>query len=286
MSFEEISKPAERFSRWESLTRCCLCESEQIDRKFFPDIWICRACFLLFRNPRPSQIDIISSYDTGVTYAVWQKEIDLRTMLWRKRLNILLRYKRSGTLLDVGTGDGFFLDFARTFFTVDATEVSETGAAYARSRGYSPAIGDICRLNILERHYAVITLWHVLEHLPFPGAALHALARSLKRDGILVIAVPNESGSLIKHRLTGAKGSPFGFLEWGREIHLTHFTPPVLSNFLSSNGFRILEAGVDDVHLERIVKTLWAHYGNRLLNALLKLQFDRAMYFVCRLDGN
>lgn len=286
MNFEEISKPGERFIRWESLTRCCLCESEQIARKFFPDIWVCRSCSLLFRNPRPSQMDIISSYDAGVTYASWQKELDVRTMLWKKRLSILLHYKRSGTLLDVGTGDGFFLDFAGNFFSVDATEVSETGAAYVCSRGYSPAIGDICRLDIFERHYDVITLWHVLEHLPFPGAALRTVARSLKCDGFLVIAVPNESASLIKHRLTGAKGSPFGFLEWGREIHMTHFTPPVLSNFLSTNGFRILEAGIDDVHLERTVKTVCAYYGNRLLNALFKLQFDKAMYFVCRLDGN
>jgi 2-polyprenyl-3-methyl-5-hydroxy-6-metoxy-1,4-benzoquinol methylase len=278
-----VTKPARQFSQFESLTCCCLCDSARISRRFFPDIWICKDCSVLFRNPRQVQKEIIDSYDSGILYSAWQKELEVRDFLWKKRLNILLRFKKSGSLLDVGTGDGFFLDFAKESFSVSATEVSENGARYARRKGYSPLIGDISEISFDDgKSYDVITLWHVLEHLPFPGAALRILRKLLSPGGVMIIAVPNEQRSLIVHRLKKAKGTPFGMLNWGTsEIHLTHFTPRVLSRYLLRNGFKILEMDVDDVHLERTWSTTIGLNFNRLLNRVLKVHLDNAMYVVC-----
>jgi SAM-dependent methyltransferase len=272
---------ASGFAEFERLSECCLCGSADIVPRFANGVWKCRRCAILFRNPRPTLRQIVGSYNAGMTYAAWQRESEIRNILWLKRLKVLLRHKTSGRLLDVGTGDGHFLDFARSSFDVDSTEISETGAHYARARGHAPLVGPLLGLTLPEQHYDVVTLWHVLEHLPYPGLAIARLLRLLKPDGILVIAVPNETAPLLRQRFARNEGEPLGRLLWGGEIHLTHFTPAVLRRFLARCGCPILEMGVDDVHVERTFADVAGYYASRVLQALIGKQFDKAMYVVC-----
>jgi SAM-dependent methyltransferase len=239
----------------------------------------------LFRNPRPTLAQIIQSYDAGLTYEAWQRQKEIRDVLWRKRLRIVHRRKRTGRLLDVGTGDGHFVDVAAPSFDVTATEVSETGARYARARGHAPIVGPLLSLGLPQRHFDVITLWHVLEHLPYPGKALGRLLGLLKPDGILVIAVPNETMPLLRHRFQRNEAEPLGRLVWGGEIHLTHFTPAVLRQFLIGMGCSILETGVDDVHVERTLAAVAGYHASRVSQAVFGRQFDKAMYVVCARGG-
>jgi SAM-dependent methyltransferase len=270
------------FSELEKLSECCVCAARNIALRYSHDIWLCSECGVLFRNPRPTLREIVRSYDSGMTYAAWQHEDAVRAKLWAKRLGIILRFKRSGMLLDVGTGDGRFLDFARTHFDLMSTEVSEAGARVARARGYGPLIGTLARLPLPQRHFEVITLWHVLEHLPYPGLALAVLKRALRPGGILVIAVPNETAALLRGRFSRRNSRhPLRPLLWGQEIHLTHFVPSTLRRLLSRVGFRELEMGVDDVHVERTPMRMAGYHFNRLLNSLTGLQADKAMYVVC-----
>jgi len=269
------------FGELERLSECCLCGSREISQRFANGIWECRRCAILFRNPRPTLPQIIKSYDAGQTYAAWQRESEIRGALWRKRLRIVHRYKRAGRLLDIGTGDGHFLDIAKSSFDVAATEVSETGARYARVRGHDPIIGPLLQLALPRQHYDVITLWHVLEHLPYPGKALCRLLDLLKPDGILVIAVPNETMPLLRQKFMRDEAEPLGRLLWGGEIHLTHFTPKVLRRCLARLGCSILEMGVDDVHVERTLASVVGYHASRASQALFGKQFDKAMYAVC-----
>src|SRR5215471_8410057 len=80
----------------EKVLTCPLCESKSFGLRFEPDVCQCMTCDVLFRNPRPTQAAIIRSYDAGVTYSRWQKELDIRDRLWRKRLDLLKKRKRSG----------------------------------------------------------------------------------------------------------------------------------------------------------------------------------------------
>jgi 2-polyprenyl-3-methyl-5-hydroxy-6-metoxy-1,4-benzoquinol methylase len=273
------------FVELEALSECNTCSSRAIAPRYAADLWACADCGVLFRNPRPSFREIVRSYDSGITYAAWQREDGVRARLWAKRLGILLRHKRAGALLDVGTGDGRFLDLARAHFQITSTEVSEAGARHARARGHDPLIGPVLGTALPEGYFDVITMWHVLEHVLYPGQALVALRRALKPDGVLAIAVPNETAPLVLQRLPGRSARhPLGVLAWGHEIHLTHFVPSTLRGLLRRLGFRILEMGVDDVHVERPAATVARYQVNRLLNALAGFQFDKAMYVICTRD--
>lgn len=272
----------EPFTALETLTRCCACDSPAIALRWRHDLWQCGDCGLVFRNPRPVQRDVIASYDAGLTFAAWQAEAVARAPLWQRRLALLRRHCAGGRLLDVGTGDGAFLDVARDHYTAEATEVSEAGARLARERGHAPAVGPLEAIDLPPQRYDAITLWHVLEHLPHPARALHRLAGSLAPGGVLVLAVPNELAPLLRQRLTPSRIDPLGRLGWGEEVHLSHFTPRSLRRLLAACGLRIIASGVDDVHLQRPLHTRLGLQLNRALHALCGVSFDRAMFAVCR----
>jgi SAM-dependent methyltransferase len=51
--------------------------------------------------------------------------------------------------------------------------------------------GDIYSPSLPEGHFDVITLWHVLEHLPDPGCIIRRLILLLKPGGWLLVSLPN-----------------------------------------------------------------------------------------------
>jgi len=237
---------------------------------------------LYFRNPRPSESAVVHHYDTSTTFDRWQQETDVRRYLWYKRLRVLLKYKTTGTLLDVGTGDGFFLPLASQYFETFATEVSKRGAEHIQARGFHHWQGTLNDVDFGARRFDVVTLWHVLEHLHEPSSALNQIRRLLASGGILAVAVPNETLPIWGQRLRRRRGSPFGPFRAGDEIHLVHFLPGVFCDILKSHGFDIIEFGVDDVHLIRGWKEVLSYWTNIGLNTICHWHFDDAMYAICR----
>ena len=95
---------------------------------------------------------------------------------------------------------------------------------------------------------------HVLEHLPDPVKSLQEIHRILKPNGLVFIAVPNDS-------LLGRKGylrytcqkligmrCKLMYPDYVKEgnWHLSHFTPSVLTKALKVSGFSVKERTVDD----------------------------------------
>lgn len=52
-------------------------------------------------------------------------------------------------------------------------------------------LGDIQSYEFSESTFDVIVCWHVLEHLPEPKSALNNFFKSIKKNGLIVIASPN-----------------------------------------------------------------------------------------------
>lgn len=273
-----------------TIDSCPLCKQNIHFRFKERSISYCRSCNFYYLNPRPEQREIIDSYNTSETYNRWQNEQAIRSKLWRKRLDFILKFKKTGLLLDVGTGDGFFLKFASDFFQVNATEISEAGVKIAKNRGFNPFQGSILEMDHSEDlKYDVITLWHVLEHLPDPSAILKQIQYLLKEDGILVIAVPNEFIPLfkLKHGFENIKEGWAKSIR-GMEIHLNYFTPGSLKKYIKRIGFKQVLFKVDDVHIYRSKKVLLFYLVNRLLNRLFRWHAGRAMVLIAKkrdIDG-
>ncbi|MFQ5845829.1 MAG: class I SAM-dependent methyltransferase [Planctomycetota bacterium] len=154
----------------------------------------CPECRLVYIDPLPAAALDPRTYGAAY-YEPWQsrREQRARRLLWRRRLAQVEALARGGALLDVGCGDGLFLQVAREAgWRVEGIEFSPEGARRAAERlGRPVAVGDLARENLLPGPFAVVTLWHVLEHLPQPALMLEAARRRLAPAGLLVAAVPN-----------------------------------------------------------------------------------------------
>jgi len=130
-----------------------------------------------------SHTDGKRSFFEKIYHAVKQKAL-------RDKINLLQQFKPSkGELLDIGAGTGDFLVVAKNNnWNITGIEPSEKAKGIANNKGI-PFTGSI---QDVESHSKdVITMWHVLEHVPDVRLQISELKRVLKEDGVVFIAVPN-----------------------------------------------------------------------------------------------
>lgn len=246
----------------EYLDECNLCKSKNIlsiDNNH--NIFKCCDCGYVFDNPRPTFDEITNFYSKEDKYDLWLMEEKGRNLLWQKRLKMVRKFKNAGTLLDIGTGTGQFLYFARDYFEVEGTEISESAIKIAKEKyGLILKKGQIDDVDFGDRRFDVITLFHVLEHVSNPSKLIEKCNSLLNDQGILIIAVPNEVNSYIKRPIkvlfsilqigkfgkNGIYGLPKLELDGTlSEIHLSHFTVLCLKKFLMTKDFVIVEDTLD-----------------------------------------
>lgn len=93
-------------------------------------------------------------------------------------------------LLDVGCGTGeFLLTCKNNGWNVVGVEPNKNAKKLAETKLEVDIKNDI--LDLGNNQFDVITLWHVLEHVPDLQGYIVKLKQLLKPNGVLVIAVPN-----------------------------------------------------------------------------------------------
>ena len=295
-----ISSTATKSTVTDIVLACNICGSEQIT-KVDPEFNFCRcdSCGYVFDSPRPSFAEINAFYSQAGKYNAWLKEERARDTLWKRRLKKLLRCGAAGRLLDIGAGYGQFLHHAQSFFSeVAGTEISASAIAIAKEKyGFSLLAGRVEDIDLPPESFDTITLFHVLEHVPDPCKLVHRCQTLLRRQGTLAIAVPNDVlawTSRIKKigKQLGLK--PFqkfsprlGISRAGtsHEIHLSHFTPPVLRRLLENSGLHVIEESLDPYCASRGLRLLLdsAYYaGHRILHAALKINRYDTIWMVAR----
>jgi SAM-dependent methyltransferase len=155
-------------------------------------------------------------------------------MLGRKsRLVEKATKKKSGKILDVGTGTGFFLNEMKTHgWQVSGTEKSSDARAFAQKK-FGLKIDEPAQLFQFENdNYDAITLWHVLEHIHRLDENMQTFSSLLKRDGKLIIAVPN-------HTSYDARHYKEYWAAWDVPRHLWHFGPEQMKLFGEKHGFQL-----------------------------------------------
>ena len=98
---------------------------------------------------------------------------------------------KTGSLLDVGCGNGHFISRMRSFgWKVFGIDPDPTAVSYGSKQGLHIRTGIVADLPETER-YDVISLSHVVEHVSDPVALLRECAKRLQPNGRLIIATPN-----------------------------------------------------------------------------------------------
>ncbi len=146
--------------------------------------------------------------------------------LQKKAKLILQQHGEVGSLLDVGAGTGDFLKVAKEKgWQVHGMEPNKNAAKLALEKG----IDLKASLNDFEgKQFDVITLWHVLEHIPNLEETILELAALVKPHGTLIIAVPNFKSFDARHY-----GEFWAAYDVPR--HLWHFSKESMKNLFAEN---------------------------------------------------
>ena len=117
----------------------------------------------------------------------------VRNVSLKRKLKLINSFStESKQLLDIGCGTGDFLETAsKANWKITGVEPN-TNARDIANRKTNNSVFEIEYLAQLNPNsFDVITLWHVLEHLPKLETHIKLLKYLLKPNGTLVVAVPN-----------------------------------------------------------------------------------------------
>ena len=153
---------------------------------------------LLYTHPKPESEKLDSYYEsddyishTDRRRSVFEKVYHfIKSIALKNKLKLINSLQDTkGSILDIGAGTGDFLAVAKSDgWKVSAIEPNPKARKIAESKGI---LFTGATETLPENSFDVITMWHVLEHVPDPEAQLKELKRLLKADGVIVIAVPN-----------------------------------------------------------------------------------------------
>jgi len=262
MSEEKLASPDIPASDFVSAS-CPLCDGERSELfraapdRFSPQagalykIHRCLQCNMIYLNPRPAEKKSGQFYEHAdyLPFASLTSSPSLIARVYERGRRANLRWKRrvvteflqrnndqkaAGKLLDVGCGTGEFLaEMKLAGWQVEGLERNERAVQWARDQQQISVIaGGVEQLADSIQQYDLISLWHVLEHLYRPGPALEILAKRLRADGCLLIAVPNIAG-------VDARVYKSSWVALDAPRHVNHFSLDTLGRLAAKHGLTL-----------------------------------------------
>lgn len=146
-------------------------------------------------------------------------------------------------VVEIGSHTGAFLEAAESWgWRATGLDIGADTSAFARKRGLSVRRECLHRTTLKAGSASAIFLWNCFEQLPDPGETLRDAHGLLKRDGLIVVRVPNLAFYLQQQRRRGmlslAHNNLLGF------PYQLGYTPATLQSTLRRGGFEPI-GGVD-----------------------------------------
>lgn len=207
------------------------------------EIYECHQCGLLFTEPRPSKEKIGEYYKSEEYYSHKENKKGFIPKIYEfvKSINLKHKYKLAtngkniGKLLDIGCGVGDFIHTAeQQRWNCKGIEPSEEAKEIARKRIKAEILSSVELDQIPNETFDVITMWHVLEHVEDLKWQVAQLQRLIKKDGRIVIAVPN-------YKSYDAEYYKEKWAAYDVPRHLNHFNKETLSKIFKTNGLTLVK---------------------------------------------
>ncbi|WP_460956109.1 class I SAM-dependent methyltransferase [Spirosoma litoris] len=237
----------------ETITECPVCGNNQFkpflvcndylvsQQKFA--IQECRRCNFRLTNPRPDansigqyykSEDYVSHNDEGKGLVNTAYRI-VRNYTLRSKLNLINKLNGGkGRLLDVGCGTGAFLENCKNAGWEVMGMEPDTDARAVAQKKLQVEIKPNLNALVGEKPFDIISLWHVLEHIPNVNEVIPQLHKLLAKTGTLLIAVPN-SDSYDAHYFKEY------WAAYDVPRHLYHFTPTTIKPLFQKHGFALVD---------------------------------------------
>lgn len=157
-------------------------------------------------------------------------------------------------VLDAGAADGFLAEILTgRGWTVTALERDPAQAERARGKCHEIIVADLAEAAPkLSGPFDAIVYGDVLEHLADPLSALVSVNRHLRREGRVIVSVPNVGHLWVRLSLLAGR---FEYADRGilDRTHLRFFTQRTLRGLLAQAGLVVEELRVTPVPLPLVV---------------------------------
>ena len=225
---------------------------------------------MLITHPQPS-LEKLPSYYESVNYishtdgnkTVFEKMYQfVKGIALKNKLKLINTQSSKGRILDIGAGVGDFLQVAKNDgWQTIGIEPSDKAKTIAKSKGVF-FVEDLSQLE--NNSFDIITMWHVLEHVPDLENQIKELKRLLKPNGTVIIAVPNFKSHDALHygKYWAAYDVP---------IHLWHFSKTAIKKLFAK----------EDLHLVKVLPMKFDAFYVSLLSEKYrtgKMNFIKAFF--------
>ena len=211
---------------------CLICNSKSIVKQdIFKQFYLvkCSDCNFVFTKQMPSTQEFERTYRKYGRNA-YQSPITI------KRFNELLdefeKYRKTNKLLDVGCGEGDFLDVAKKRgWDVYGTEYGENAFNKCVDKGIKMYNGVLDPNKFEKESFDVVTSFEVLEHINNPKEEINNISKLIRKGGLFYCTTPNFNA--LGRLYLKNKYNIFIYPE-----HLCYYTPNTLTKLVTQFNFK------------------------------------------------
>lgn len=214
----------------------------------------CKTCSIVWLTSPPKPEEMSLHYDQDYHRIISAGGEGSAENRWRAQRELILKYKQSGAILDIGCSSGGFLGTMRNSrWKRYGIEIAAATAEKAKlTTGAEVFVGDAVDAPFAPESFDVVTCFDVLEHVYEPRKFLAKALEWLKPGGIFYTVLPN---------VNSWEARVFRSYWYGLELprHLFHFSPASLRHLMASVGFEEVRLGTPQTcYVERSIGYLYA----------------------------
>ena len=228
------------------LERCLLCNSDWLlPLKGYHDHYLvkCSNCQFVFCKRKPESEELLNHYQH---YPRANTISPITIKRYDQLLDTFEKFRKNNKIIDVGCGDGYFLEVARMRnWDVYGTEFTHEAVRICELKGIQMCLGSLHPENYEKDFFDIITSFEVIEHINEPRREVEAFDRILRRGGIVYVTTPNFNS--ISRNLMG---SHWNIIEYPE--HLSYYTPRTLKKLFLDNHFKLVSLTASGISFNRL----------------------------------
>jgi len=221
-----------------AMNQCDICsdsKSTLIWRVDGYNIMRCPNCGLIYANV--TQNDITNAYEKDYyksVYPDYESDKNIHDLNNAGLLQDIEKYFSPGTMLEIGSAFGFFLEMAgKRGWKTTGYETSEYASQIAREKYHQNVKNEDFLTSEIQSKVEVICMFDTIEHLLKPSLFIEKISKTISKGGGFIVTTGDISSWMAK--IQGTK--------WRMVVpplHVYYYSPKTLSRLLEQHGFEIL----------------------------------------------